>query len=157
MAPRVLIEMAYLKFRSPIASTPRRPRPSLLDQQEDRQSAAAAPDRPGALAKLARAPHGHAMIENIRTHPYTRAVCVETARLFEQRAARDLFKAQYWADRGGQDQAQELQANARLAQQRATAWHLRAKNAADLASAAAVASCRRFTPSRNREKEIDER
>jgi len=106
--------------------------------------------------KLARAPHGHAMIENIRSHPYTRAVCVETACLFEQRAARDLVKAQYWADRGAQDQARELQAKARLAQQRATAWHFRARNAADLASAAAVASCHRSIPSRNREKEINE-
>jgi hypothetical protein len=89
------------------------------------------------LPKLARAPQRHDMIENIRSHPYTRAVCVETARLFEQRAARDLVKAQHWADRGAQDQARALQAEARLAQQRATAWHLRAKNAADLAAAVA--------------------
>ena len=96
------------------------------------------------------------MIENIRTHPYTRAVCVETARLFEQQAARDLVKAQYWADRGAQDQARELQAKARLAQQRATAWHLRAKNAGDLASAAAVALRHRSAPRSNRAKAIDE-
>jgi hypothetical protein len=69
------------------------------------------------------------MIENLRTHPYTRAVCLEAARLFEQQAARDLVEAQCCADRGAQEQAEELQANARLAQQRATAWHIRAKNA----------------------------
>ena len=32
------------------------------------------------------------MIENIRTHPYTRAVCLETARLFEHRAAEHLVE-----------------------------------------------------------------
>ena len=30
------------------------------------------------------------MIEGFRTHPFTRAVCLETARLFEQQAAKDL-------------------------------------------------------------------
>jgi hypothetical protein len=69
------------------------------------------------------------MIESIRTHPYTRAVCLETARLFERGAARDLVKAQYWADQGAQDLAREHQARARLAQQRANAWHVRARNA----------------------------
>jgi hypothetical protein len=72
------------------------------------------------------------MIENIRTHPYTRAVCLETARLFEQRAAKDLVEAQYWADQCASDRARELQAKAKLAQQRANAWHLRAKNASEL-------------------------
>jgi hypothetical protein len=66
------------------------------------------------------------MIEALRTHHYTRAVCLETARLFEQRAAKHLVKAQDAAD-----SAQELQAKARLAQQRASAWHLRAKNASN--------------------------
>ena len=42
------------------------------------------------------------MIENIRTHPYTRAVCLETARLFEQRTARHLVETQ---DRADQDAA----------------------------------------------------
>jgi hypothetical protein len=69
------------------------------------------------------------MIESMRTHPYTRAVCLETARLFEQRAARELIKAQYLADQGAQDLAREHQARARLAQQRASAWHVRARNA----------------------------
>ena len=69
------------------------------------------------------------MIENFRTHPYTRAVCLETARLFEQRAAKDLVEAQCLADEGTLDRARELQTRARLAQQRANAWHLRAKNA----------------------------
>ena len=69
------------------------------------------------------------MIENFRTHPYTRAVCLETARLFEQQAAKDLVEAQCSADEGSLDRARELQAKARLAQQRANAWHLRAKNA----------------------------
>jgi hypothetical protein len=69
------------------------------------------------------------MIENIRTHPYTRAVCLETARLFERRAAKNLVEAQRWADEGVSDRAQEFQAKARLAQERASAWHLRARNA----------------------------
>jgi hypothetical protein len=69
------------------------------------------------------------MIENIRTHPYTRAVCLETARLFERRAAKNLVEAQRWADEGVSDRAQEFQAKARLAQERANAWHLRARNA----------------------------
>jgi len=69
------------------------------------------------------------MIESMRTHPFTQAVCLETARLFEQRAARELIKAQYWADEGAQDLAREHQATARLAQQRASAWHVRARNA----------------------------
>ena len=59
------------------------------------------------------------MIENIRTHPYTRAVCLETARLFEGQAAKDLVEAQCSADEGSLDRARELQAKARLAQQRA--------------------------------------
>ena len=41
-----------------------------------------------------------AVIENIRTHPYTRAVCLETARMFEHRAAKHLVEAQDWADQG---------------------------------------------------------
>ena len=69
------------------------------------------------------------MIENIRTHPYTRAVCLETARLFELRAAENLVEAQRWADEGVSDRARELQSKARLAQERANAWHLRARNA----------------------------
>ena len=69
------------------------------------------------------------MIENIRTHPYTRAVCLETARLFEHRAAKHLVEAQDWADQGVANSALEFQTKARLAQQRANAWHLRAKNA----------------------------
>ena len=91
------------------------------------------------------------MIENLRIHPYTRAVCLEAARLFEQKAARDLVDAQHCADRGAQDQAGELQAKARLAQQRATAWHVRAKNAA-----VAVSSCHHSIPNRNRAKQINE-
>jgi hypothetical protein len=69
------------------------------------------------------------MIENFRAHPYTRAVCLEAARLFEQCAAKHLVEAQDWADRGVVDSALEFQTKARLAQQRASAWHLRAKNA----------------------------
>lgn len=69
------------------------------------------------------------MIESFRTHPYTRAVCLEAARLFEQRAAKDLVDAQCRADEGASGKAQRLQAKARLAQQRASAWHLRARNA----------------------------
>ena len=69
------------------------------------------------------------MIENLRTHPYTRAVCLETARLFEARAAQHLFQAQDCADQGVTNSALEYQAKARLAQQRANAWLLRAKNA----------------------------
>jgi hypothetical protein len=69
------------------------------------------------------------MIENFRTHPYTRAVCLEAARLFEQRAAKHLVEAQDWADQGVANSVLELQTKARLAQQRANAWHVRAKNA----------------------------
>lgn len=69
------------------------------------------------------------MIESFRSHPYTRAVCVETARLFELRAAKDLVQAQCWADQGAHERAREIQTRARLAQQRASAWHVRAKNA----------------------------
>jgi hypothetical protein len=83
------------------------------------------------LKMPARRPHRLAMIENIRTHPYTHAVCLEAARLFERRAASDLVKAQCRADEGALDRARELQATARLAQQRAKAWHLRAKNVRD--------------------------
>ena len=72
-----------------------------------------------------------AMIENIRTHPYTRAVCLETARLFEQHAAKHLVEAQDRADQGAGDSALEFQTKARLAQQRANAWHLRAKSASN--------------------------
>jgi hypothetical protein len=71
------------------------------------------------------------MIENIRTHPYTRAVCLETARMFEHRAAKHLIEAQDRADQGTADSALEFQTKARLAQQRANAWHLRAKNASN--------------------------
>jgi hypothetical protein len=71
------------------------------------------------------------MIENIRAHPYTRAVCLETARLFEQRAAEHLVESQEWADQGAADSALEFQTKARLAQQRANAWHLRARNASN--------------------------
>jgi len=79
--------------------------------------------------KLIATAAGRAMIENIRTHPYTRVVCLETARLFERQAAKDLVEAQCSADEGALDRARELQAKARLAQQRANAWHLRARNA----------------------------
>jgi hypothetical protein len=72
-----------------------------------------------------------AMIENIRNHPYTRAVCLETARLIEHRAAKHLVEAQDWADQGVANSALEFQTKARLAQQRAKAWHLRAKNASN--------------------------
>jgi hypothetical protein len=71
------------------------------------------------------------MIEGFRTHPFTRAVCLETARLFEQQAAKDLVDAQCRADDGASGEAQRLQAKARPAQQRACAWHLRAQNAQD--------------------------
>jgi hypothetical protein len=71
------------------------------------------------------------MIENIRTHPYSRAVCLETARLFEQHAAKHLIEAQDKADQGAADSAQGFQTKARLAQQRANAWHLRARNASN--------------------------
>lgn len=67
------------------------------------------------------------MIENFRAHPYTRAVCLETARLFEQRAAKHLVEAQDAADEGAVDSAREFQAKARLAQERASAWHVRRK------------------------------
>ena len=59
------------------------------------------------------------MIENIRNHPYTCAVCLETARLFEHRAAKHLVEAQDWADQGVANSALEFQTKARLAQQRA--------------------------------------
>jgi hypothetical protein len=71
------------------------------------------------------------MIENIRIHPYSRAVCLETARLFEQHAAKYLVEAQDRADQGAGDSALEFQTKARLAQQRANAWHLRAKSASN--------------------------
>ena len=71
------------------------------------------------------------MIENIRAHPYTRAVCLETARLFEHRAAKHLVEAQEWADQGVANSALEFQTKARFAQQRANTWHLRAKNASN--------------------------
>jgi hypothetical protein len=71
------------------------------------------------------------MIENIRNHPYTRAVCLETARLFEQHAAKHLVEAQDRADQGVANSALEFQTKARLAQQRAHAWHLRARNASN--------------------------
>ncbi len=71
------------------------------------------------------------MIEDIRLHPYTRAVCLETARLFEQHAAKHLVEAQDWADQDVANSALEFQTKARLAQQRAIAWHLRAKNASN--------------------------
>jgi hypothetical protein len=71
------------------------------------------------------------MIENIRNHPYTRAVCLEAARLFEQRAAKHLVESQEWADQGAGDSALEFQTKARLAQQRANAWYLRAKSASN--------------------------
>jgi hypothetical protein len=48
------------------------------------------------------------MIENIRTHSYSRAVCVETARLFEQHAAKHLVEAQDRADQGAVDSALEF-------------------------------------------------
>ncbi len=72
-----------------------------------------------------------AMIENIRAHPYTRAVCLETARLFEHRAAKHLVEAQDSADQGVANSALEFQTKARFAQQRANTWHLRARNASN--------------------------
>ena len=71
------------------------------------------------------------MIENFTTHPYTRAVCLETARLFEQRAAKHLVEAQDCADQGAENSALEFQTKARVAQQRAHAWYLRAKSTSD--------------------------
>ena len=67
------------------------------------------------------------MIENIRVHPYRRAVCLEAARLFEQCTASHLVAAQNWADQGAVDSALEFQTKAKLAQERASAWRLRAK------------------------------
>jgi hypothetical protein len=55
-----------------------------------------------------------AVIENFRAHPYTRSVCLETARLFEQHAAKHLVEAQDSADRGVTDSALELQTKARV-------------------------------------------
>jgi hypothetical protein len=80
---------------------------------------------------IAQAIHRRPMIESFRTHPFTRTVCLEAARLFEQRAAKDLVEAQRRADDGALGEGQRLQAKARHAQQRARAWHLRAQNAAD--------------------------
>lgn len=80
---------------------------------------------------IAQAIHRRPMIESFHTHPFTRAVCLEAARLFEQRAAKDLVAAQCRADEGVLSEAQRFQAKARLAQQRARAWHLRARNAPD--------------------------
>jgi hypothetical protein len=40
-----------------------------------------------------------------------------------------LVAAQCWADEGVQDEAQRFQARIKLAQQRASAWRLRAQNA----------------------------
>jgi len=73
------------------------------------------------------------MIENLRSHPYSRSVCLQTARRFEREAAKHLVDAQCFADRGDLAGARERQSNARLAQQRASAWRLRAKNASGLA------------------------
>jgi hypothetical protein len=42
-----------------------------------------------------------------------------------------VVEAQCRADEGDLDRARELQAMAKLAQQRASTWHLRAKDAAD--------------------------
>jgi hypothetical protein len=53
-----------------------------------------------------------AMIENMRTHPYTRTACLQTARLFERQAAKDLVEAQRSADEGAADRARELLAKA---------------------------------------------
>jgi hypothetical protein len=69
------------------------------------------------------------MIENLRSHPYSRTVCLQTARKFEREAAKHLADAQWFADRGDHAGARETQSNARLAQPRASAWRLRAKNA----------------------------
>jgi hypothetical protein len=78
---------------------------------------------------------GRSTIKPVYTLPgrrgYTHAACLEAARLFERRAASDLVKAQCRADEGALDRARELQARAWLAQQRAKAWHLRAKHAPD--------------------------
>ncbi len=81
------------------------------------------------------------MIESFRTHPYTRAVCLETARLFEKLAANDLVAAQCRADEGVFSEAQRFQAKARLAQQRASAWHLRERNAAGVLTADEGRNC----------------
>jgi hypothetical protein len=79
------------------------------------------------------------MIENIRTHPHTRAVCLETARFFERRAAKHLVEAQDWADQGVANSALEFQTKARLAQQRANAWHLPCEKRLQLNSARVTA------------------
>jgi hypothetical protein len=71
------------------------------------------------------------MIENIRIHPYSHAVCLEAARLFERQAAEELVEAQRLADQGDFERARETQTQARLAQQRAKAWHIRARNASE--------------------------
>ena len=80
---------------------------------------------------IAQAIHRYPMIESFRTHPFTRAVCLEAARLLEQRAAKDLVAAQCRADEGVLSEAQQFPAKARLAQQRARAWRLRARNVPD--------------------------
>jgi len=67
----------------------------------------------------------------LQSRPYTGAVCLEAGRLFEQCAAGHLVEAQDWADQGVTDSALELQTKARVAQQRANAWHLRAKTASN--------------------------
>jgi hypothetical protein len=60
------------------------------------------------------------MIENFRAHPYTRAVCLEAARLFEKCAAKHLVEAHDSADRGAANSALQFQAKTRLAQQHAS-------------------------------------
>lgn len=62
------------------------------------------------------------MIERFRDHSFSRAVCLGTAQLFEQHAARDLVEAQHQGDSGAVDRVHDLQARAKLAQQRADAW-----------------------------------
>ncbi len=71
------------------------------------------------------------MIENLKSHPYSRAVCVATAKRFEREAAEHLINAQWWADDGRAEAARHHQSKARLAQQRAEAWRIRANNASD--------------------------
>jgi hypothetical protein len=92
------------------------------------------------------------MIESFRTHPYTRSVCLETARLFERRAAADLVAAQCWADEGVPAEAQRFQVKAKLAQQRASAWHLRARNAAGVLTADEGRNCSQHSEFRMKRK-----
>jgi len=69
------------------------------------------------------------MKQNTNTYQYTRAVCLNTARSFEREAAKALMDAQFYADLGDPKTVQRYEAAAKLAQQRANAWRIRAKTA----------------------------